>query len=225
MRMLRKLALCLWIALLLGACQTSPTKPDATAAVTAEDTATKQAEPVAQEKIVRPQAAICRLMEASVTDAQEGFRSVYQLLADRTIQSTAPALTLFYKPLAFDPKNARYETCVPVASVEGFKDTPLIKGKTLPGGVMLSLVHQGGYHRLHQSYERLFANLDRYDVVGPSREIYLRTPVEDSPDGDVPSTELQLPVMRKTPPPTAKPDTPRPAPSQPMPKEQADETR
>ena len=168
------------------------------------------------EKVVRPLTAVCRLMEASVEEAQDGFRSVYEALQSQSVQPSGSALSLFYKPLAFDPRNARFEVCVPVESVDSFKDTPLVKGKTLPGGLMLSLVHEGAYASIHESYGKLLKGLKKYDVVGPSREVYLVLPDTALPQGEgKASTELQFPVMTKVPAPASAPAKEPVVPSEP----------
>ncbi len=83
-------------------------------------------------------------------------------------------LNLYYDA-EYKENDADIESCVPVREckpVEG------ISVRNLPGGKCISLIHQGSYERLGESYEKIgaYAKEKGYNLKIPSREIYLKGP-------------------------------------------------
>lgn len=105
-------------------------------------------------------------------------------------------LNLYYDE-GFKEEDADIESCVPVR--EG-KEIPAHEGislRVLPGGKIVSLVHQGPYDQLGRSYEKVCAYLKRknYCVAGPPREVYLKGPgMIFKGDPKKYLTEIQFPI-------------------------------
>jgi effector-binding domain-containing protein len=69
--------------------------------------------------------------------------------------------------------------------------------RVIPGGKIVSLVHQGPYDQLGRSYEKVCAYLRQknYTVAGPPREIYLKGPgMIFKGDPKKYLTEIQFPI-------------------------------
>ena len=90
--------------------------------------------------------------------------------------------------------DANFEACFPIRqrkAVDG------IEVRELPGGSCVSLVHKGPYDELGRSYARAlkYAKDRRYQVVLPTREVYLKGPgmiFRGNPKKYL--TEIQLPI-------------------------------
>ncbi len=99
----------------------------------------------------------------------------FQLLgkhAGRYIQG--PALALYYDG-EYKEEDADYEACFPVSKpVEAAE----VDCRTLPGGRAATLVHEGPYETLSESYKILMDYLKSksFEAQVPSREIFLKGP-------------------------------------------------
>jgi DNA-binding transcriptional MerR regulator/effector-binding domain-containing protein len=69
---------------------------------------------------------------------------------------------------------------------------------TLPGGLMATAVHHGGYDTIGDAYNALYRWLEQngYTLTAPTRQLHLAYAHDQPPDTYV--TELQFPVQKKT---------------------------
>lgn len=104
-------------------------------------------------------------------DVGAAFRRLVRLCGRH---ASGSSLSLYYDN-EYRDSDADIEACVPVrAAVEGAGVTC----RTLPGGRVVSFIHQGPYEQIGDSYKVLIDHTirDRLCVKGPSREVYLRGP-------------------------------------------------
>ena len=102
-------------------------------------------------------------------------------------------MTLYYDD-EYKDEDADFEPCVPVRKG---KDTDGISVRELKGGRCVTLVHQGPYETLRESYKRLFAYVREkgYTIRRPTREVYRKGPgliFKGNPKNYL--TEIQLPI-------------------------------
>lgn len=102
-------------------------------------------------------------------------------------------MTLYYDD-EYKDEDADFEPCVPVRKGQ---DTDGISVRELKGGRCVTLVHQGPYETLRESYKRLFAyaNEKGYTIRRPTREVYRKGPgliFKGNPKNYL--TEIQLPI-------------------------------
>jgi DNA-binding transcriptional MerR regulator len=99
-----------------------------------------------------------------------------------------------YYDAEYRDEDADIETCFPIrkeVSAEG------ISVRSLPGGRCLTMIHQGPYHQLGRSYERILREAQRREakLSLPVREVYLKGPgmiFKGNPKNYL--TEIQLPM-------------------------------
>jgi DNA-binding transcriptional MerR regulator/DNA gyrase inhibitor GyrI len=109
-------------------------------------------------------------MKAPYDECGQGFAKIGKQFWN---QICGPALMLFYD---MDYQEvADYETCMPI---RGGKAQNGIEVRDLPGGRCVSLLHQGPYEQLSQSYQKAlaYAKEKGYCLVSPCREVYLKAP-------------------------------------------------
>ena len=102
-------------------------------------------------------------------------------------------MTLYYDD-EYKDEDADFEPCVPVRKG---KDTDGISVRELKGGRCVTLVHQGPYETLRESYKRVFAYVKEkgYTIRRPTREVYRKGPgliFKGNPKNYL--TEIQLPI-------------------------------
>ena len=102
-------------------------------------------------------------------------------------------MTLYYDD-EYKDEDADFEPCVPVRKG---KDTDGISVRELKGGRCVTLVHQGPYETLRESYKRLFAYVQEkgYTIRRPTREVYRKGPgpiFKGNPKNYL--TEIQIPI-------------------------------
>ncbi len=92
------------------------------------------------------------------------------------------------------PEKIRYDACVTVQ--EGFQPIDAIQVQKIEGGKFASVVHQGSYKKLHETYKWLFSqwlpNSNENPKDMPSLEVYLNDPTE-TPEEDL-RTEIRIPL-------------------------------
>jgi effector-binding domain-containing protein len=107
-----------------------------------------------------------------------------------------PPLILHYDA-EYRETDADFEACFPIRQR---KDVDGIEVRELPGGLCVSLIHQGPYDDLGRSYAKVFDYLDqkKYEVEMPTREVYLKCPgmiFKGNPKKYL--TEIQIPLKVK----------------------------
>jgi effector-binding domain-containing protein len=102
-----------------------------------------------------------------------------------------------YYDEGFKEEDADIETCYPVREGREIPAREGIAVRVLPGGKVVSIVHQGPYDQLGRSYEKVSAYVKQKSctVSGPPREIYLKGPgMIFRGDPKKYLTEIQIPV-------------------------------
>jgi effector-binding domain-containing protein len=102
-----------------------------------------------------------------------------------------------YYDMEYKEEDADIETCFPVREDKEIKVPDGITVRTLPGGKVVSIIHQGPYDQLGRSYEKMAMYLKQknYEVSAPPREIYIKGPgmiFRGNPKKYL--TEIQFPV-------------------------------
>lgn len=126
----------------------------------------------------------------SYADTGKYFGKLYRGLGPN---AAGKPFNLYYDE-GYKPENADIESCVEM------KKEKLVKGaevRTLPAGRAVTLIHQGPYDCLHESYEKLFGYLKErgYTHSMPIRELYHKGPgmlLKGNPKKYI--TELQVMV-------------------------------
>jgi effector-binding domain-containing protein len=110
-------------------------------------------------------------------------------------QMAGPPLAIIYDE-EFKEKDVDVEVAFPIA-----RDVPSageFKCKELPGyDQMATTIHKGGYESVDGAYSALMKWIEKnnYQIVGPSREIYLTDPSSGTPPSEY-VTEVQFPVIQ-----------------------------
>jgi effector-binding domain-containing protein len=88
------------------------------------------------------------------------------------------------------------EACVPVD--EKYQGLPTVRCADLPTVKVASVIHQGAYNTLSQSYQTVlkWVEANGYQVHGPIREIYLQCGEPLRQDDDSYVTEIQVPTAK-----------------------------
>jgi DNA-binding transcriptional MerR regulator len=106
--------------------------------------------------------------------------SVY--LAQHGARAAGPSLAIYYDP-EYRERDVDVETATPVGTP--LPGTERVTVRELPGmETMACVIHQGDYETLGQAYNALLTWIEanRYRIVGPNREVYLRCPDNDYED-------------------------------------------
>jgi DNA-binding transcriptional MerR regulator len=117
-----------------------------------------------QRQVVAPAAIASLRVQGVYADAGKLYP---QLLREHGGRLAGKPFSLFHDGEHKD-EGADFECCVPVKK----------GGRELPGGVALTLVHEGPYSTLGRSYAKLFAYAHAHGFTpqAPSREVYLQGP-------------------------------------------------
>ena len=138
-----------------------------------------------------------------VAGVGQTFGELYgRLLAAGTPLASSPPLGIFHDPVdRFDPQDADYEVCVPLAGEGGEGGTAGLAGgvvvKDLPAVRAVCARHRGSYATIGPLYRRMMDWIAEHGlrVAGPVREVYLVAP---APGGAAQPqdclTEVQIPV-------------------------------
>jgi effector-binding domain-containing protein len=124
-----------------------------------------------EEKIVEPVLVAGVRMRGKYSDCGKAFGQIGRKFGSKL---NGKAMLLCYDT-EYKEDDADFEPCMPVKKGE---DTDGIKVHELPKAKCVTLVHQGPYETLRNSYEKLFAYIAEkgYELVRPSREVYLKGP-------------------------------------------------
>ncbi len=117
------------------------------------------------------------------------FGQLASTVAAQGVTIAGPAFAL-YSTAPTDV--ADLEVGFPVAGA--FSDDGDVVASSLPGGPTATLVHQGGYETLGESWQRLFewATDSFFETAGPFWEVYVTEPSPDMDPADL-RTTLYLP--------------------------------
>jgi effector-binding domain-containing protein len=116
-------------------------------------------------------------------------------LARHKVPSTGPCLSLYYDE-EYKESDWDIEVCQPIEGDAPTTDRLTVR--ELPGAEsMACVVHHGPFTTIGEAYEALlkWASENGYRVVGPAREVYLRT-FEGQQDNPDTLTEIQFPVEK-----------------------------
>jgi len=108
------------------------------------------------------------------------------------LKVTGPFMTLYYD-CEYREEDATMECAAPITGRIVLSD-PEMEVRTLPGGKVLSLIHEGSYAKLHEAWSRIGAYAEEQEFIanGLHREVYLNDPNIVSEKEHL--TELQIPV-------------------------------
>jgi len=110
-------------------------------------------------------------MKGKYSDIGEGFSILGKKLGRHI---NGKALGLYYDN-EYKEKDAEFEACFPIRKG---KDEEGISVRELKGGKCISLIHNGPYEKLSESYNRLFTNVNERGLkkILPTREVYIKGP-------------------------------------------------
>lgn len=110
-------------------------------------------------------------MQGKYDEAGEGFKLLGKKFG-RFINGKP--LTLYFDG-EYKEEDADFETCFPVRKG---KKIDGISVRELKGGKAVTLIHQGPYENLSDSYKKLFSYIHEkgYKTILPTREVYLKGP-------------------------------------------------
>jgi len=139
-------------------------------------------------KIVPEQLVVSRRWQGAYSDTGKIMEKIYRVVGR---VSAGPALNLCYDGEYKDV--ATLESCLPVK--EQVKSE--LNCRLLPQQRCVSLVHQGSYETLGESYKAMFDYIkeNNLTMMLPTREVYIKGPgvaSEDNPEKYL--TELLIPV-------------------------------
>lgn len=130
---------------------------------------------------------------APVWKIGEIIQELMRFCVDKNINITGNPIAVYYDK-EFKPEDTDLEVCLPVAS--RFVPEGEVRSRILPGGKVVTLLHEGGFDRIGESYQKVAEWIEEegYRVIGPPREVYIEGPES----GKAPSTfriEIQFPVL------------------------------
>ena len=116
-------------------------------------------------------------------------------LAQHKIQPSGPCLSLYYDE-EYKEVDWDIEVCQPIEGEA--PETERVSVRELPGvETMACVVHHGPFTTIGEAYEALlkWVGENSYRIVGPGREVYVRTSEASQTDPDT-LTEIQYPVEK-----------------------------
>lgn len=123
----------------------------------------------------------------------EIFRHIYSQPQQELIRVSGPVIFVCHDT-EYKEFDADIEIAVPITGP--IKGSDLIELKKLDGYKMASIVHTGPYDNVGSTYQIIYDYIqdNHYQIIGPSREIYLNTPQNNPPEKLL--TEIQFPVEK-----------------------------
>lgn len=154
---------------------------------------------MSREITVRPSPAIVSAAHRTptthtdiFTDIPAGFGDVMAFLTATDIDPVGAPFTLYHQAPDADTAGD-IAMCVPIASAMDVKadDVEIVE---IPAGVTASVMHQGSYDDMGESYATVAAWIHErgHRIVGPHREVYLNSPA-DADEADL-LTEIHFPI-------------------------------
>jgi DNA-binding transcriptional MerR regulator len=124
------------------------------------------------------------------------WAELYGALGPQHQQFTGPCLSIYHDE-EYKERDVDTEVCQPVSAA--VKPHGRMQIRDLSAANMACAVHHGPFATIGQAYNALLAWIEAngYRVVGPAREIYLRTPKQAGEQNDPDCvTEIQFPVEK-----------------------------
>lgn len=109
------------------------------------------------------------------------------------MQSDGPPMAIYFDE-EYKHSDVDVEVAFPIAETIDADQSGLTI-KTLGGGTVAMVIHQGSYDDFRSAYQALmeWIRANGYRIIGPNREIYLRGPESQVDPADY-LTEIQFPV-------------------------------
>ena len=123
------------------------------------------------------------------------WEELESFLANHQIQPEGPCLTLYHS----DEPNIDAEVCEPVS--RALPDNPRVIQHSLPEvDTMATVIHHGPFISISEAYTAIIQWIETngYQIVGPSREVYLKPATNASQTDPDTVTEIQFPVERRS---------------------------
>lgn len=126
------------------------------------------------------------------------FMEIYPGLMENQIEVTSPPFTIFYDN-EFKDQNLDIEVVFPIANkvdtvltLDGERNVTVRQLASIPK--VASIIHTGDFDTLMETYTVIgkWIEANKYQIVGPIREIYLRPPGMNEDEAGI--TEIQFPV-------------------------------
>ena len=123
------------------------------------------------------------------------FGEIFSYLGQHRIDPVGPPVALYHDE-EFREQDADVEITVPVSGAMPEGDQ--VKERTLRGGQMACVVHEGSYETIGGTYGELMTWIEEnaYQLNGAPREMYLKGP-ESGADPSTFVTEIQVPVEKE----------------------------
>ncbi|NUM49390.1 MAG: MerR family transcriptional regulator [Anaerolineales bacterium] len=142
------------------------------------------------------------LRVAGLRDVAENYQSLgpmfgelYAAVGQNMLAPAGPTMAIYYDE-GYREKDVDVEVAVPISGNTDISH-PRVRGRTLPGAEVASLLYRGPYDDFTPAYQALMGwmQANGYTMTGPNREIYLRGPGEGIAPEDY-LTEIQFPVEK-----------------------------
>jgi len=129
------------------------------------------------------------------TEIGVAFQRLLRLLRDHRVRPDGPMMSIFFEEPTHASEHPKSEAAVPVLG--DLRPDAELRVRDLPPCTVASLIHDGPYAHLSESYAVLFDWIreNRYERCGPVREVYCHDLSEVPPW--IFYAELQAPVRRK----------------------------
>ena len=136
--------------------------------------------------------------QGSVRETGKTFGQLFgRLMRSQAPLAQRPPIAVFYGDAeTFDPENATYDVCVPLAGE--MEASGNVEVKELPAVRVACAVHKGPYDRIGPLYDAMFRWMEGRGlrVAGPVREVYVKAPGPGgTTDPEEFVTEVQVPVV------------------------------
>lgn len=143
--------------------------------------------------------ASIRAVIPAYKEQAELWQELYGALGPQHTQFTGPCLSIYHDE-EYKERDVDTQACQPVSAA--VKAQGRMAVHELPAAQMACAVHHGPFATITQAYNAVVAWIEanNYRVVGPAREIYLRSPTAAGEQNDPDClTEIQFPVEKAQP--------------------------
>lgn len=122
------------------------------------------------------------------------FQRLLRLLRERRIRPDGPMMAIYFEEPGHESDHAKSEAAVSV--IGDVRADGEVRVRELPPCLVASLIHEGPYARLPETYKALFDWIKKsgYERCGPVREVYCHDLSETPPC--IFYAEIQVPVRR-----------------------------
>ena len=141
---------------------------------------------------------VASLRDVVPTPPQQGvlWRELDGYLAMNRVRPIGVCFTLYHDE-EYKERDWDLEVCEPIA--DGLKESRHVKVRPLPAiSQMACVIHNGPFVTINEAYQAIGKWLDTngYRIVGPCREVYLKSPGNGSQTDPGTVTEIQYPVEK-----------------------------